>query len=81
MSLLQARHKDIQFSERTMFASPWLINLILSKQRPFCDAKNKKMLGWDEHFRSYVNAPDGEWLKEVKTVYVPMVLDESTELA
>ncbi|VVB01217.1 unnamed protein product [Arabis nemorensis] len=76
VSLLQSRHKEILLSERATFASPWLINIILSKQCALCAAKNKKLLGWDERFRTYVNASDAQWLEEVETVYVPMVLDD-----
>ncbi|KAF8106171.1 hypothetical protein N665_0146s0017 [Sinapis alba] len=59
MHMLAQRHKDILQMEKAAFSSPALISLI--------------QIRWDPRLTKMILPPGQTWMKEVLTVYTPMI--------
>ncbi|KAF8092264.1 hypothetical protein N665_0420s0026 [Sinapis alba] len=73
MHMLSQRHKDILQMEKAAFSSPALISLIQSKNRQFQAAIHKDRIRWDPRLTKMILHPGQTWMKEVLTVYTPMI--------
>ncbi|CAN7067121.1 unnamed protein product [Brassica rapa subsp. trilocularis] len=73
MHVLGERHKRVLFMHNSVFTTPELTSLMLSKDRQFQAAVRKDRLRWDSRLTKLILAPRLTWMKEVHTVYTPMI--------
>ncbi|WZZ02946.1 hypothetical protein YC2023_088867 [Brassica napus] len=73
MHVLGERHKSVLLMHNSVFTTPELTSLMLSKDRQFQAAVRKDRLRWDSRLTKLILAPRLTWMKEVHTVYTPMI--------
>lgn len=73
MHVLGERYKSVLLMHNSVFTTPELTSLMMSKDRQFQAAVRKDRLRWDSRLTKLILAPRLTWMKEVHTVYTPMI--------
>ncbi|KAJ4894579.1 hypothetical protein Rs2_21373 [Raphanus sativus] len=74
--MLSEHHKEVLQCMNASFRSPLLTSLMMLKDRQFQAAVRKERLRWDPRLTQLILLLGKTWMKEVHTVYTPMILED-----
>ncbi|KAJ4881453.1 hypothetical protein Rs2_38508 [Raphanus sativus] len=77
--MLSARHSEILQTEKAAFAPPILASAINDIFNDFnkCRKNKKNTFVWDQRLVDIVLCPGKKWMKDIHTIYMPMLWNES----
>ncbi|KAG2244789.1 hypothetical protein Bca52824_093355 [Brassica carinata] len=73
MHMLGERHKDMLQMDKATFTPSALTSLMMSKERQFHAAVMKDKIHWDPRLKKLILVPDKTLIRDVCTVYTPMI--------